>query len=57
MQELTDAIVMVMNDIANEVGYDPEVKAQVIEVLAGRLHEINNVHAFYDIVEQLKDNE
>lgn len=57
MQELTDAIVMVMNDIANEVGYEPEVKAQVIAVLAGRLVELNNVHAFYDIVDGLEIEE
>jgi hypothetical protein len=57
MQKLTNAIIMVMEDLTNEVGYEPDVKAQVLAVLAGRLDELLTVHPFYDIVHGLEAEE
>jgi hypothetical protein len=57
MQKLTNAIIMVMEDLTHEVGYEPDVKAQVLAVLAGRLDELLTVHPFYDIVHGLEAEE
>lgn len=56
MQKLIDALVLVIEDITNEVGYEPEVKANILAVLANRLHEVSVVHPFYDIVDGIEDN-
>lgn len=57
MQELIDAIIMVMEDITNEVGYEPEARAQALALLSGRLNELQTVHPFFDIVDSINEDE
>lgn len=55
--KLTEAYEMVMADIAQDVGYDEEIKTTIVGALKGRLYELTSVWPFFEIVSQLEEEE
>lgn len=55
--KLTEAYEIVMADIAQDVGYDEEIKTTVVGALKGRLYELTSVWPFFEIVSQLEEEE
>ena len=53
--KLTEAYEMVMADIAQDVGYDEEIKTTIVGALKGRLYELTSVWPFFEIVSQLEE--
>lgn len=54
-EKLTEAYELVMADIAQDVGYDEEIKTTIIGALKGRLYELTTVWPFFEIVSQLEE--
>lgn len=56
-RKLIDAYELVMADLAQEVGYDPDTKRTTLNVLSGRARELTELWPFFDIVSQLEEEE
>lgn len=53
---IREAYRLVMLDLASDVGYHPGVQKRTLNVLKGRLHEIETIHPWLDAVEALEND-